>query len=126
MFYEGGTSMRQQTGSRRDIWGGGWGYDETRTTDGVYLLHRHPDAALYAVADKLVLLYDQIRVNSVNPTVVMTDMGRLGWSDPEKARTMTSRIPLGRFAGQLQPVMCYCAVSLLRSLSGVCAHLCRY
>lgn len=40
----------------------------------------------------------QIRVNSVNPTVVMTDMGRLGWSDPEKARTMTSRIPLGRFA----------------------------
>lgn len=40
----------------------------------------------------------QIRVNSVNPTVVMTEMGRLGWSDPEKARTMTSRIPLGRFA----------------------------
>ncbi|KAM6951309.1 L-xylulose reductase [Aplochiton taeniatus] len=40
----------------------------------------------------------QIRVNSVNPTVVMTDMGRLGWSDPDKARAMTSRIPLGRFA----------------------------
>ncbi|XP_071391736.1 L-xylulose reductase [Centroberyx affinis] len=40
----------------------------------------------------------QIRVNSVNPTVVMTDMGRVGWSDPDKAKTMTSRIPLGRFA----------------------------
>ncbi|XP_056153325.1 L-xylulose reductase [Lampris incognitus] len=40
----------------------------------------------------------QIRVNSVNPTVVMTEMGRLGWSDPDKAKTMTSRIPLGRFA----------------------------
>ncbi|XP_038160440.1 L-xylulose reductase [Cyprinodon tularosa] len=40
----------------------------------------------------------QIRVNSVNPTVVMTEMGRLGWSDPEKARSMTARIPLGRFA----------------------------
>uniref|UniRef100_A0A8C3A3U2 Dicarbonyl/L-xylulose reductase n=1 Tax=Cyclopterus lumpus TaxID=8103 RepID=A0A8C3A3U2_CYCLU len=40
----------------------------------------------------------QIRVNSVNPTVVMTDMGRLGWSDPEKSKTMLSRIPLGRFA----------------------------
>lgn len=40
----------------------------------------------------------QIRVNSVNPTVVMTEMGRIGWSDPEKARTMMSRIPLGRFA----------------------------
>ncbi|XP_057681708.1 L-xylulose reductase-like [Corythoichthys intestinalis] len=40
----------------------------------------------------------QIRVNSVNPTVVMTEMGRRGWSDPEKVKTMTSRIPLGRFA----------------------------
>ncbi|XP_077595533.1 L-xylulose reductase [Stigmatopora nigra] len=40
----------------------------------------------------------QIRVNSVNPTVVMTEMGRRGWSDPEKANSMTSRIPLGRFA----------------------------
>lgn len=39
-----------------------------------------------------------IRVNSVNPTVVMTDMGRLGWSDPEKAKDMLSKIPLGRFA----------------------------
>ncbi|XP_060620826.1 L-xylulose reductase isoform X1 [Anolis sagrei] len=39
-----------------------------------------------------------IRVNSVNPTVVMTDMGRLNWTDPEKARPMISRIPLGRFA----------------------------
>ncbi|XP_013889582.1 L-xylulose reductase isoform X2 [Austrofundulus limnaeus] len=42
----------------------------------------------------------QIRVNAVNPTVVLTQMGRLGWSDPEKVKTMTSRIPLGRFAGQ--------------------------
>ncbi|CAJ1080449.1 L-xylulose reductase-like [Xyrichtys novacula] len=40
----------------------------------------------------------QIRVNTVNPTVVMTDMGRLGWSDPEKSKNMMSRIPLGRFA----------------------------
>lgn len=43
----------------------------------------------------------QIRVNSVNPTVVMTEMGRLAWSDPEKAQTMMSRIPLGNFAGQM-------------------------
>ncbi|XP_076286262.1 L-xylulose reductase [Lasioglossum baleicum] len=40
----------------------------------------------------------KIRVNSVNPTVVMTDMGKLGWSDPEKAKTMKNKIPLGRFA----------------------------
>ncbi|XP_047464795.1 L-xylulose reductase [Mugil cephalus] len=40
----------------------------------------------------------KIRVNSVNPTVVMTEMGRIGWSDPKKAKTMISRIPLGHFA----------------------------
>ncbi|XP_023197143.1 L-xylulose reductase isoform X1 [Xiphophorus maculatus] len=48
----------------------------------------------------------QIRVNSVNPTVVMTKMGRLGWSDPEKAQTMKSRIPLGRFAEEEDVVNC--------------------
>jgi len=36
----------------------------------------------------------------VNPTVVMTEMGKIGWSDPEKAKSMTSRIPLGKFAGK--------------------------
>jgi L-xylulose reductase len=40
-----------------------------------------------------------IRVNCVNPTVVLTDMGRLGWSKPEKANPMLAKIPLGRFAG---------------------------
>lgn len=39
-----------------------------------------------------------IRVNCVNPTVVMTDMGRVGWSDPAKADQMLSKIPLHRFA----------------------------
>ena len=36
----------------------------------------------------------------MNPTVVMTDMGRLGWSDPKKAGPMRDRIPLGKFAGK--------------------------
>ncbi|KAL8163360.1 UNVERIFIED_CONTAM: hypothetical protein K2H54_018919 [Gekko kuhli] len=40
----------------------------------------------------------KIRVNSVNPTVVLTEMGRRNWSDPQKAAAMTSRIPLGKFA----------------------------
>ncbi|XP_063981133.1 L-xylulose reductase [Diachasmimorpha longicaudata] len=40
----------------------------------------------------------KIRVNSVNPTVVMTAMGKLGWEDPKKARAMIEKIPLGRFA----------------------------
>ena len=34
-----------------------------------------------------------------NFSVTMTDMGRLGWSDPKKAGPMLSKIPLGRFAG---------------------------
>ncbi|XP_044155099.1 L-xylulose reductase-like [Bufo gargarizans] len=40
----------------------------------------------------------KIRVNCVNPTVVMTDMGRANWSDAHKAAPMLNRIPLGRFA----------------------------
>lgn len=39
-----------------------------------------------------------IRVNSVNPTVVMTPMGQRAWSDPAKGGPMLARIPLGRFA----------------------------
>jgi len=39
-----------------------------------------------------------IRVNCVNPTVVMTAMGKIGWSDPEKAGPMLEKIPLGRFS----------------------------
>jgi len=45
-----------------------------------------------------------IRVNSVNPTVIMTDMGRLGWSDPAKANPMLTKIPLRRF-GEVQEVV---------------------
>ncbi|CAG0899456.1 unnamed protein product [Darwinula stevensoni] len=39
----------------------------------------------------------KIRVNSVNPTVVMTDMGKLAWSDPDKSEPILNRIPLGKF-----------------------------
>eukprot|EP00035_Acanthoeca_spectabilis_P020618 m.433826 g.433826 ORF g.433826 m.433826 type:complete len:269 (-) comp17624_c0_seq1:189-995(-) len=39
-----------------------------------------------------------IRTNCVNPTVVMTAMGKLAWSDPAKAGPMLAKIPLGRFA----------------------------
>ncbi|XP_066292926.1 L-xylulose reductase-like [Branchiostoma lanceolatum] len=39
----------------------------------------------------------KIRVNTVNPTVVMTDMGRMVWSDPAKSGPMLARIPLGKF-----------------------------
>jgi len=38
----------------------------------------------------------QVRVNAVNPTVTMTEMGKVGWSDPAKAGPMLAKIPLGR------------------------------
>lgn len=43
-----------------------------------------------------------IRVNAVNPTVVLTEMGRRGWSDPAKAGPMLKRIPMGRFVEPIE------------------------
>ncbi len=45
-----------------------------------------------------------IRVNSVNPTVVMTEMGRKAWGPPEKGGPMLAKIPLGRFAEEVEVV----------------------
>jgi len=39
-----------------------------------------------------------IRVNAINPTVVMTELAKRFWGDPDRAKTMLSRIPLGQFA----------------------------
>lgn len=39
-----------------------------------------------------------IRVNNVNPTVTLTAMGRMAWSDPAKSNPVLARMPLGRFA----------------------------
>jgi len=39
----------------------------------------------------------QIRVNSVNPTVILTPMGEKVWGAPEKGDPMLAKIPLGRF-----------------------------
>lgn len=38
-----------------------------------------------------------VRVNSVNPTVVWTQMGRYHWEESNRRATMTAKIPLGRF-----------------------------
>lgn len=40
----------------------------------------------------------KIRVNSVNPTVVWTEMSIPNWSDPAKADPLKNRTPLHRFA----------------------------
>lgn len=39
-----------------------------------------------------------IRVNSINPTVVLTPMGIEHWSEPVKAAKIKGHTPLGRFA----------------------------
>uniref|UniRef100_A0A7S2ZKX5 Uncharacterized protein n=3 Tax=Rhodosorus marinus TaxID=101924 RepID=A0A7S2ZKX5_9RHOD len=38
-----------------------------------------------------------IQTNSVAPTIVMTDMGKKAWGDPERGDPMLARIPAGRF-----------------------------
>lgn len=38
-----------------------------------------------------------IRVNSVNPTVVWTDLAKRHWGDPVNKATMIGKIPTGRF-----------------------------
>ncbi|XP_065089913.1 L-xylulose reductase [Ochlerotatus camptorhynchus] len=46
----------------------------------------------------------KIRVNSVNPTVILTRMGRENWSDPVKAGPLIAKIPSGRF-GEVNEVV---------------------
>ena len=38
-----------------------------------------------------------IQTNSVCPTVILTDMGKMAWSDPKRSEPMLTRIPLHRF-----------------------------
>lgn len=45
-----------------------------------------------------------IRVNTVCPTAVMTQMGRLAWQDPVKAEGLLRNIPLRRF-GEVREVI---------------------
>ncbi|XP_038212272.1 L-xylulose reductase-like isoform X2 [Zerene cesonia] len=45
-----------------------------------------------------------IRVNAVNPTVILTAMAKVGWSDEKKSKEMKSKIPLGRF-GEVSEVV---------------------
>lgn len=46
----------------------------------------------------------KIRCNSVNPTVILTRMGRENWSDSSKAQPLLDRIPLRRF-GEVSEVV---------------------
>lgn len=64
-----------------------------------HTIYSSTKAALDSLTRSLSLeLADRkIRVNSVNPTVVLTKMGQENWSNPEKAKPLLERIPLERF-----------------------------
>jgi NAD(P)-dependent dehydrogenase (short-subunit alcohol dehydrogenase family) len=64
--------------------------------------------------------YD-IRVNAVNPTVTLTPMGELAWSDPVKSNRMMARIPLKRFAQprDVSEVIAFLLSDQARMLNGV-------
>lgn len=53
-----------------------------------------------------------IRANAVNPTITMTAMGEMAWSDPAKSDPVKRRIPLGRFA---EPAEVAAAITYLLS-----------
>lgn len=64
----------------------------------------------------------QVRVNSVNPTVVWTDMGRRIWSAPEKQATLLNKTPLARFCEiheVIEPIL-FLLGSESSMITGVC------
>ncbi|XP_052897026.1 L-xylulose reductase [Anopheles moucheti] len=78
---------------------------------GIKAIHGHcaysmSKAAIDGLTQNLALELGprKIRVNSVNPTVILTRMGRDNWSDPAKADPLKAKIPLGRF-GEVNEVV---------------------
>ncbi len=67
----------------------------------------------------------KIRVNSVNPTVVLTDMGKRAWSDPAKGGPMLARIPLRRFAEceDIASVVCFLLTDGAAMLNGLALRI---
>lgn len=63
-----------------------------------------------------------IRVNSVNPTVIMTDMGKLHWEDPVHAKPMLAKIPMGRFGevSEVTDAVLYLLSDKSSMISGTC------
>ena len=67
----------------------------------------------------------RIRVNSVNPTVVLTEMGKRAWSDPAKGGPMLARIPLRRFAEceDVASVVCFLLSEGASMLNGLALRI---
>lgn len=62
------------------------------------------DMLTKSLALELGTLGRSIRVNSVNPTVILTKMGRENWSEPSKAKPLLDKIPMKRF-GEVSEVI---------------------
>ena len=60
-------------------------------------------------------------MNSINPTGVMTEMGRRAWADPAKGGPMLARIPLGRFpeCEDVASVICFVLSDAAGMLNGL-------
>ena len=63
-----------------------------------------------------------IRVNSVNPTVTLTPMGEMAWSDPAKSGPVLARIPLGRFLkpAQVAEAILFLLSDAASAITGTC------
>lgn len=64
-----------------------------------HLIYSASKAAVDAMTKNMALEYGPhgIRTNSINPTVVLTDMGRKAWADEAKASALLAKIPLRKF-----------------------------
>lgn len=96
---------------------------------GIGSLHGHAvysatKAALDSLTKTLALELgpQNIRVNSVNPTVIMTKMSIPNWSDESKSGPMLNRIPLHRF-GEIDEVVDAIVYLLSDKSSYVNGHL---
>ena len=63
-----------------------------------------------------------IRTNSVNPTVTLTPMADLVWSDAAKAAPMLARIPAGRFVQprEVATAVCFLLSEAAAMINGTC------
>lgn len=63
-----------------------------------------------------------IRVNSVNPTVVMTDMSAYYWGRPDVGRPFLEQMPLGRWAteDEVAAPICFLLSDDASMITGVC------
>jgi NAD(P)-dependent dehydrogenase (short-subunit alcohol dehydrogenase family) len=64
----------------------------------------------------------RIRVNSINPSVTMTPMGAMAWSDPAKAGAVLARIPLGKFLDpdEVAAAACWLLSDAASGITGTC------